>query len=269
LTKRYIVILVCIAAADGLLAWLRDDSLRSYGETLVVLAALFCAISVASRLSAIEENVRILKQRLPDTHVGRPVFMHEYLNEQAAWRTTERLDGTVDSDTDREHNPETHDLVVKGVKCFEIGRDYQCGLTVPENRELADAWYRKAVPWYQLAAEKGDSYAQDLLGDFYSDGLGIEQDIHRALSWWRESANNGRVSAQYRLGEKYYFGRGLDKNLTEAAFWFQIVLSDSSLGFAEEKRQAALYSAQLAPEVLTEVEERVSKWVIDRSAKHS
>jgi hypothetical protein len=253
-------------------------SIKNAGDVIFSIVGAFIGISILSIIvSFIDSTIKEFRIRFRQmTHrlngvPERPVFMHEYLSEQAAWKTTDRLDGRTEGDIDPEYNPETHDLVVKGIKCFEIGRDYDSGLTVPKNRELAVAWYKKAVPWYELAANKGDAYAQEHLGDFYSKGFGVSQNKDKALFWWRKSADNGRVSVQYQLGQKYYFGEDVEKNYVEALFWFQVVLASHPSGFIEEKRQATNYgndaALQLTSSVLSEVQERVRKWHEDQPTK--
>jgi hypothetical protein len=257
------LIFIC---AGALLYFVGGLSLRASFAIVMLLALALYYWLQSLKVSAVG------RERQDTTEVSeRPVLMHEYLSEQAAWKTTDRLDGRTESDIDPEHNPETHDLVVRGIKCFEIGRDYDNGLTVPKNRELAGAWYKKAIPWYELAAKKGDAYAQEHLGDFYSEGRGVSRDKDQAYFWWRESAANGRVSAQYRLGQKYYFGEDVEKNFVEALFWFHVVLASHPSGFVEEKRQAVMYgddaALHLTPPVLVEVQERVRKWLEDHPTK--
>ena len=241
--------------------------------------AIWLGIIWVLRIADLYVDTFISEFRIRSTQLDRKVSslidarasMSDYLAEQAAWKTTERLDGRTDDEIETEYNPESHDLVVKGIKCVEVANDYECGNSVPRNQELAKVWLRRAVPWYELAAKKGDSYAQEKLGDFWSEGRGVQRDDSEALYWWRESAHRGRASAQYRLGEKYYFGKNVEKNLAEALFWFDVVIMSHSAGFVELKRQAASYrddaAQHLTPAELTQVQERARKWLEDHPAK--
>ncbi len=231
-------------------------------------------------LNAIDESkneiygkVSAIEKVVTDTLIDARASMHEYLAEQAAWKTTERLDGRTDDEIETECNPESHDLVVKGIKCVEVASGYESGNSVPRNQELAEVWFRRAVPFYELAAKNGDSYAQEKLGDFWSEGKGVQRDDAKALYWWCESAYRGRASAQYRLGEKYYFGKNVEKNLAEALFWFDVVIMSHPAGFVELKRQAALYrddaAQHLTPAELTQAQERARKWFEDHPARRN
>jgi len=106
------LIFIC---AGALLYFVGGLSLRASFAIVMLLALAFYYWLQSLKVSAVERELQ------DTTEVyKRPVFMHEYLCEQAAWKTTDRLDGRTESDIDREHNPETHDLVVRGMKCFEI-----------------------------------------------------------------------------------------------------------------------------------------------------
>ncbi len=223
------------------------------------------------RMKTMDVMLREIQLSIPMIVPHRPVSMHEYLSERAAWKTTDRLDGRTDDGIETEYTPASHDLVVKGIKCLAIGEDYEHGQSVPEDKDLAEAWYRKAVSWYELAAGEGDSYAQEKLGDLYSEGRGIPRDHLKALNLWCEAANRGRASAQYKLAEMYYLGRDIQKNFCESCFWFEIIITSHGAGFVEMKRLAAQrreYAAKkMTPEELSHVQERVRQWVGARAAK--
>ena len=56
------------------------------------------------------------------------------------------------------------------------------------NGEVVPQDYQEALKWYQLAAEKGNAYAQSDLGDMYYNGEGVPQDYEEALKWYRLAA---------------------------------------------------------------------------------
>ena len=47
----------------------------------------------------------------------------------------------------------------------------------------------KAVEWYSIAAERGDSWSQNDLANCYLDGLGVEQNYDKAIDLFLKSAN--------------------------------------------------------------------------------
>jgi len=55
--------------------------------------------------------------------------------------------------------------------------------------------YKTAVKWYTLAAEQGNSTAQNNLGVMYVIGSGVIQDNVYAHMWWNIAASAGDESA--------------------------------------------------------------------------
>lgn len=122
----------------------------------------------------------------------------------------------------------------------------------------ASKLFRELVPTLQKSAEDGDAYCQDLLGDCFAAGDGVEknvleavrwykaaalqglpmahadvafllkrgsqevkQDWAEAARWFRMAATQGYPIAQHELGECYYAGNGVEKDLAAAARWFK------------------------------------------------
>jgi TPR repeat protein len=63
---------------------------------------------------------------------------------------------------------------------------------VPEDREEARDWYRRA-------AERGHAHAQMMLGRFLARGLGGEQDIREARAWLERAKAAGVEEAGFDL----------------------------------------------------------------------
>ena len=67
-----------------------------------------------------------------------------------------------------------------------MGTLYASGLGAPQN----DA---RAAHWFRLAAEQGDTVAQERLAEIYAEGRGVEQDEREARRW-RRLAEESRPS---------------------------------------------------------------------------
>jgi len=72
--------------------------------------------------------------------------------------------------------------------------------------------YQKAKTYFELAAEKGNSEAEYLIGRFYAAGLGTPADNKRAVEWFKRSASHGDPTGAYELGLCCRTGRGTAKN---------------------------------------------------------
>lgn len=81
--------------------------------------------------------------------------------------------------------------------------------------------YPKALAIYRPLADKGDAFAQWMLGRMYLEGLGVPKDPEQAQRLLRQAANQGNASLQFQLGTVYLGGSALTQNDSEAGTWFR------------------------------------------------
>ena len=81
--------------------------------------------------------------------------------------------------------------------------------------------YKKAVYWYQKAAEQGNAEAQVRLGEMYYWGQGVARDYKKAKYWFQKAAEQGNAIAQYYLGKMYHYGFGVAQDHKKAKYWYQ------------------------------------------------
>ena len=67
--------------------------------------------------------------------------------------------------------------------------------------------YKKATKWFTLAAEAGNSDAQNNLGTLYTLGHGVEKDFTKAAHWYQLAADQGNAKAQNNLAGIYILGQ--------------------------------------------------------------
>ena len=73
----------------------------------------------------------------------------------------------------------------------------------PENKQMAISF------WLQ-AAEGKDGIASELIGNYYRDGISLQQDIDTALEWYHKAIEYYNARGYYEIGsiyEKFEFGR--------------------------------------------------------------
>lgn len=75
-----------------------------------------------------------------------------------------------------------------------LGHLYQKGIGVPQS-------YKKAIEYYKLGAEKGESYSQYQLGYLYEMGYGIPKSTEKAIEWYQKAAAQGDEDAKASLAE--------------------------------------------------------------------
>jgi TPR repeat protein len=79
-----------------------------------------------------------------------------------------------------------------------------------------------AVRWLEQAANLGDSVAQAMLGDLFSNGVYLKPDYAKAVEWLQRAAQQGQREGEFGLGARYLGGQGVPADAAEARRWFTI-----------------------------------------------
>jgi len=88
----------------------------------------------------------------------------------------------------------------------------------------------EALRWYFLAAENGDSAAQNLIGKAYELGrYGLSTRSEEAVRWYKLAfegylslAEKGKAEAQYLLGDMCRKGNGRPQDFAKAIHWYTL-----------------------------------------------
>ncbi len=102
------------------------------------------------------------------------------------------------------------------VSQYYVGRMHEKGLGVPKDET-------KALEWYKLAAEAGNSRAQYKVGAAYAHGVGgLEKNETEAGKWFMKAAEQGSRKAAQAVAKGYKKGMyGLPKDKKKAKFWLK------------------------------------------------
>ena len=82
-----------------------------------------------------------------------------------------------------------------------------------------DQSYQQAAELYELSANQGDATAQYHLGIIYGEGQGVDQSYEKAAEYYKAAARQGLADAQNNLGTLYANGRGVKKSFETAREW--------------------------------------------------
>ena len=94
-----------------------------------------------------------------------------------------------------------------------------------EKKSRESALYDKnALTFYETKAlaEKGDSEAQQNLGNMYNTGNGVPENDAESVKWYRKAADQGHADAQSILGLMYVRGAGIPENSIRAYAWWSM-----------------------------------------------
>ena len=96
--------------------------------------------------------------------------------------------------------------------------DLYCG-DIAVDVESVSTDHGFAADWYHKSAEQGNAWAQQRLGEMYSDGEGVPKNPALAVGWLGQAAEQGNSIAQERLGDICRDGQSTKKVL--AAEWLR------------------------------------------------
>jgi TPR repeat protein len=122
--------------------------------------------------------------------------------------------------------------------------------------------YTEAIFWFRKAAEQGNAFAQESLGDMYHEGRGVLQDYSEAASWYRKAAEEGSDSGQYSLGSMYARGEGVPRDFVEAYMWLNLAAAEAPAGKIRDQRakERDLVTEKMTAPQITEGQRRAREW---------
>ena len=86
--------------------------------------------------------------------------------------------------------------------------------------EGVDQSYQRAKELYDLAVSQGEANAQYNLGVMYQEGQGVDQSYERTAEYYEAAARQGLAEAQYNLGNFYANGQGVEQSFETAREWW-------------------------------------------------
>ncbi|KAI8878760.1 HCP-like protein [Backusella circina FSU 941] len=103
---------------------------------------------------------------------------------------------------------------------YDIGYAYDYGKYSSTFKEVFESDYKKALKWYTISANKGDTRALYRLGLMHEAGKGTEQDLAVALDCYRKAADNNNNDAKYRLACMHLMGHSIPQDIVKAFYLF-------------------------------------------------
>ncbi len=86
--------------------------------------------------------------------------------------------------------------------------------------DLTPRNYREAAIWFRRAAEQGHSDAQLKLGFYCHHGRGVMRNYKKAFALFEQAAAQGHTTAMHNIGDAYENGFGVKKDEKQAFAWY-------------------------------------------------
>ncbi|STX47912.1 TPR repeat protein, protein-protein interaction [Legionella hackeliae] len=87
--------------------------------------------------------------------------------------------------------------------------------------------------------------------------MGLQKNLEQAVSWIRKSAEQGYGRAQNKMGVFYRDGIGVSANPVEAYAWFSVAVTN---GFTDSSKSRDDLEKTLTPEQLQQAKDLANKY---------
>ena len=112
-------------------------------------------------------------------------------------------------------SPATADKAKNGPANYEPSANLLLALEAYERRD-----FPSAVRLAKIAADAGDSGAQQFLGGLYASGQGVRADVPAAVRYYAMAAEQGWSEAMNNLAKAYETGLGIGRDHVQALKWY-------------------------------------------------
>jgi len=109
---------------------------------------------------------------------------------------------------------------------------------------IFNLWYRFRLRGLKVKAEAGDAAAQCELGNYYSNGKGVNVDMTEAVRWYQKAAVQGEAQAWLAMGAFTFAGAGVAQDMSAGYAWLNLALV-----FEEPGKRAVVESQMTTEEV--------------------
>jgi hypothetical protein len=140
-------------------------------------------------------------------------------------------------------------------------KDYQPHADLIRALEAYEAGQRtEAVRLARVAAQAGDSGAQQFLAGLYSAGAGVKADPLTAASYYAMAAEQGWSEAMNNLGQAYETGSGVPRDPVEALKWYLLASARPTEDAEKVKFNLENVVAAMTPEQIQQAATRAREW---------
>jgi len=111
---------------------------------------------------------------------------------------------------------------------YRLGRAYESGLGTAVDYRQAQAYYRQALNYFEVHAEKGNGEAQFYVATCYEQGRGVAQNWESALAWYKKSGSNGYTPGLAHSGRLLLLMAKNESQRQQAAYWLNLAKNSGS-----------------------------------------
>ena len=156
-----------------------------------------------------------------DDAFSKQMFSHLYLCPIASSYVTQKMMYLIIRMTDKNYKTRASITEIKEI----LGsRTSNYSFDNKDIKNIRD--YDTEYDLYQVMADDGVHFAQNILGLILEEGRGVKQDIEKSFRWYLCAAKSGLVKAQFNLGLCYKYGKGTPVDYDKALEYFSLAIEE-------------------------------------------
>jgi len=209
----------------------------------------------------------------PDAQEFENVVLMPFIRHGGRWKVLFSLDAVtymnlLIAKTDGDKISKAFELIDQEGSILDLKSlvyQYEEGLIPDDQRNLILAQeaiineqYETSVQLLEPLIQEGMVKAKTAMGLLYSEGNGVNQDLHKSFEFFSESAEQGDIDALYYLGYAYHKGEGVEADQILALAY---LIAAEELGNERAEREIEKAMAALEEDAKIEAKKRASSIV--------
>lgn len=172
--------------------WLEKSAKQGFAYAQVALSKIYLAGN------GVPQDLKLAKEYIDKATAARVI---DAWNVLAAYYAK---DNNPDKDLKRSYEYELKAALAGDFKaCYNVAIDSRDGFGETNDKREVDFWFKKGFELTSGVAQIGNPEAQYMLGLYYINGFGVQQDDKKATELFESAAQKGHINAKLMLAAIY------------------------------------------------------------------
>jgi serine/threonine protein kinase len=144
-----------------------------------------------------------------EDNFSQKMYTHLYVNPIPHANISNKMFHLIQRMTDKEY---VSRATIKEIREIVASENIYQDITIEDKKDT----FLSEFDRYLYMANNGISYAQNVLGLIYEEGVEVEKELSKAFHWYKLSAEQGLAKAQFNLALCYKMGKGCSRDYKKA-----------------------------------------------------
>lgn len=182
----------CIANIKAATEWLEKSAEQGFAYAQLALGRIYL------NGNGVAQDLKLAKEYIDKAVAARVI---DAWNVLAAYYAN---DSNPDKDLKRAYEHELRAALAGDFKaCYNVAIDSRDGYGETNDKQEVDFWFKRGIALTSGVAQIGNPEAQYMLGLYYINGFGVQQDDKKATELFESAVQKGHINAKLMLAAIY------------------------------------------------------------------